>query len=579
MNENLITDKEYFDLEVLAKCRLPMAEEIQEPTKRVLVQQQPAPLNTIVMVPEEPVKTVHNFGKRLAGDVSGANGLCLYEGNNKVQARTEFLSPNLVKAERIKIHTKNDFEIIYRLYKKNFYVAADDDSFFMYLTDMDKWSKINRVLAMNGVTVTYTGRDAGQLFETFVNGITASEIEYPYKPGWNGGIFRYNENGELLPLKYTPFLTQKLITDSSLSIKKSFDVIIKQLKAVENESLRMFIFLLMHLALLGEVIETEKIKKTVFGLYGDIKAGEQIGSLFFQFYNRNSKEIHFLYDKDIADKVESCKDEVFVIIDSFPETKYKRMCAENNFSDIKDIIRKGTCEGFCLFVSDCGMVTDDAEVFYLVVEQKIVVEVENIKKALGTHIKFFTGWIKKEKDALKENILAEHKEQNFFNIFFDSYLILEKYFHYVGGENLENALGLKSRKQVKKVIQQIVNNVFLDYHGDWICDQFKETFFELNFKRVRGKETSLSFDEDKPFVYITSQYVCFRRKDFALFLKDFPSGMREMDILKVLKKYGWLATDDEKRYEKTVKFQKEPKKMVAVYKEFLFPCGSIEGGI
>lgn len=577
MNENLTVSEDYFDFDALAKCGLPMAEEIQEPPKRFLVPQQPVPINTIVTVNEEPVKTVHNFGKRLAGDVSGANGVCLYEGNNKVQVRTEFLSPNFVKAERIKIHTKNDFEIIYRLYKKNFYVAADDDSFFMYLTDMDKWSKINRVLAMNGVAVTYTGRDAGQLFETFVNGITASEIEYPYKPGWNGGIFRYNENGELLPLKKTPFLTQKLITDSSLSIKKSFDVIFKQLKAVEGESLRVFIFLLMHLALLGEVIETEKIKKTVFGLYGNIKAGEQIGSLFFQFYNRNNKEIHFLYDKDIADKVESCKDEVFVIIDSFPETKYKRMCAENNFSDIKDIMRKGNCEGFCLFVSDCGIVTDDAEVFHLTVDQKNVEVVENIKEALGTHIKFFTGWI--EKDALKENFFAEPKEQNFFNIFFDSYLILEKYFHYVGGENLENALGLKSREQIKKVIQQIVNNGFLDYHGDWICDQFKETFFELNFKRVRGKGTNLSFDEDDLFVYITAQYVCFRRKDLALFLKDFPSGMCEMDILKALKKFGWLATDDEKRYEKTVKFQKEPKKMVAVYKEYLFPYGSVEGGI
>jgi len=255
------------------------------------------------------------------------------------------------------------------------------------------------------------------------------------------------------------------------------------------------------------------------------------------------------------------------------------MCAENNFSDIKDIVYKGKCEGFCLFVSDCGMVTDDAEVFYLVVEQKTVVEVENIKKAVGTHIKFFTCWIEKEKEASSEIILAEHKEQNFFNIFFDSYLILEKYFHYVGGENLENALGLKSREQIKKVIQQIVNNGFLDYQGDWICDQFKETFFELNFKRERGKETSLSFDEEEPFAYITTQYVCFRRKDLALFLKDFPSGMREMDILKALKKYDWLSTDDEKRYEKTVKFQREPRKMVAIYKECLFPCGSIEGGI
>lgn len=579
MNENLTVDGNYFDLDALAKCRLPMTEEIQEPPKRFLVQQQPVPINTIITVPEEPVKTVHNFGKRLAGDVSGANGLCLYEGNNKVQVRTEFLSPNLVKAERIKIHTKNDFEIIYRLYKKNFYVAADDDSFFMYLTDMDKWSKINRVLAMNGIAVTYTGRDAGQLFETFVNGITVSEIEYPYKPGWNGGIFRYNENGELQPLKNTPFLTKKLITDSRLSIKKSLDIIFKQLKAVENESLRMFIFLLMHLALLGEVMETEEIKKTAFGLFGDIKAGEQIGSLFFQFYNRNNREINFLYDKDIADKVDDCKDEVFVIIDSFPETKYKRICAENNFSDIKDIICKGNCEGFCLFVSDCGIVTDDAEVFHLTVEQKGVVEVENIKEALGTHIKFFTGWIEKERCDLKENFFTEPKEQSLCNTFFNTYLILEKYLDYTGGENLENALGLKSREQVKKVIQQIINDGFLSYRGRWICDQFKETFSELNLKRVRDKKPYAELDGDEPFVYITSQYVCFRRKDLALFLKDFSPGMREIDILKALKKYGWLAMDDEKRYEKTVKFQKEPKKMVAVFKEFLFPCGSIEGGI
>ena len=101
MNKMITVDENYFDLEALAKCKLPMAEEIQEPPKRFLVQQQPVTINRMVIPLEEPVKTVHNFGKRLAGDVSGANGLCLYEGKNKVQVRTEFLSPNLVKAERL----------------------------------------------------------------------------------------------------------------------------------------------------------------------------------------------------------------------------------------------------------------------------------------------------------------------------------------------------------------------------------------------------------------------------------------------------------------------------------------------
>jgi len=275
-----------------------------------------------------------------------------------------------------------------------------------------------------------------------------------------------------------------------------------------------------------------------------------------------------LYDKGIVEKAEESKDEVLVILDNFPETKYKRVCAENNFSDIKDIIRKGNCEGVCLFVSDCGIVTDDAEVFYLTVKQKTVKEVENIKKALGTHIKFFTCWIEKERCNLKENFLAEPKEQSLCNIFFNTYLILEKYLDYAGGENLENALGLKSGEQVKHLIQQIINDGFLSYRGRWICDQFKETFLELNIKRVCDKKPYAELEGDEPFVYITSQYVCFRRKDLALFLKDFPHGMQDRDILKALKKYGWFATDDEKRYEKTVKFQKEPKKWLQFTRSF-----------
>ena len=64
--------------------------------------------------------------------------------------------------------------------------------------------------------------------------------------------------------------------------------------------------------------------------------------------------------------------------------------------------------------------------------------------------------------------------------------------------------------------------------------------------------------------------------------KGFPKitvGRRILVPKKALKKYGWLSTDHEKRYEKTVRFQKKPQKMVAVYKEFLFPCGSVEGGL
>lgn len=52
-----------------------------------------------------------------------------------------------------------------------------------------------------------------------------------------------------------------------------------------------------------------------------------------------------MYDKGIVEKAEESKDEVLVILDNFPETKYKRMRAENNFSDIKDTVCKGNCDG------------------------------------------------------------------------------------------------------------------------------------------------------------------------------------------------------------------------------------------
>ena len=398
MNENLTINEPYFDLEALAKCKFPTAENVKMPVGCIPIQMPTMICGSEITAVKETVKTVHNFGKRLAGDVSGANCLCLYEGDNKWQKRTEFLSPSLAKAERIKVHTKDGVEIAYRLFKQNFFVSAEDNDFFMYLADMDKWSNINRVLAMNGIAVTYTGRDAGQLFETYVNGITVSESEYPYKQGWNDGKFMYNENGK------------KLVTNDNLSHKKSFDAILEQLKAVKNKSVRLFIFLLMHLVLLGEVMDIEEIKKTVFGLYGNIKTGNQLGKLFFQFFNRDNDEICFLYDKDIIEHVERCKDEVFVIIDNFPETKYKQVCAENNLSDVKDTVFKGRCEGICLFVSDCGVVADDEKIFHLTAHQKELKEVEFIKEAVGTHIKYFTEWLERNAEDLKDSLKQSQKE-------------------------------------------------------------------------------------------------------------------------------------------------------------------------
>ena len=56
------------------------------------------------------------------------------------------------------------------------------------------------------------------------------------------------------------------------------------------------------------------------------------------------------------------------------------------------------------------------------------------------------------------------------------------------GENLENALGLKTREWVKQLIQRIVTDGFLDYRGDWICDQFKETFLSLISKEYENRK-------------------------------------------------------------------------------------------
>ena len=55
--------------------------------------------------------------------------------------------------------------------------------------------------------------------------------------------------------------------------------------------------------------------------------------------------------------------------------------------------------------------------------------------------------------------------------------------------------------------------------------------------------------------------------------KGFPKitvGRRILVPKKALKKYGWLSTDHEKRYEKTVRFQKSLKKWLQFIRNFCF---------
>ena len=92
-------------------------------------------------------------------------------------------------------------------------------------------------------------------------------------------------------------------------------------------------------------------------------------------------------------------------------------------------------------------------------------------------------------------------------------------------------------------------------------------------------DENVSFHSEEPFTYITKKYVCFREKDFNLFLKYFPEEMRRNDILRTLKRFEKLATDDEKSFQKNIWFQGEPRKMIVFHKEFLIPFDSVEGGI
>lgn len=522
------------------------------------------------------IKRVKKIGKYVAADIDGDNKLCIYEGDSKVYKQTDFLLPILEKAVRIIIHTKTGTEVWYKVYKKQYYVLAEETEQCFYISQkcFEKWASVTKVLAENGVTVAYTGRDARQLLETYVNNIVKSTIEYPYKSGWNNEKFMCNENGVIHKHTETPFLTNVLITDENMSPKKAIDIIFEQLRQVGEKKLRLFIFCFMHLSLLGEMIGDRTAKEMIFGLYGDFKIVTEIGYLFFRIYNRNRKKLSFLYDKEIVSELQKSKDEVFVIADNYPDTKYKRERAEENMSDIKDCIVKGDCDSYCLIISDCGVTSEDENIFRLTVYQKEIEEIEMIKEALGTHIKYFVEWVGKNIERFKNR-----SRQRLYNTFYLVYEIINEYFSYVGGESIAKALKLKSDSEARYLIKKMVDSGYKDYHGEWICDQFRELFHEFNFKRVRGTEDNLNFNSVEPFAYITEKYVYIRRCDIKLFLKHFPKGVREIDILRALKKDKYIYTDNEKRYEKTVKFQKTPRKMIALDKDYIFPIGSVEGGM
>lgn len=481
----------------------------------------------------------------------------------------------ITKVNELQAENKEGVSILYEiLYKADNFARIEE----IYISKEELYGKnVISILAENKICVSnHKGVDTSALIRNYILSKAYKMELFPYSPGWREGKFmvRMKEHKEI---QDTPFFKKVLLRDDSISQGKALKILKKQLLEISSDVSRAFINFILHYALLKNVIKEEIRLNEIFVVYGRQSVLEEISYLFFQFYNRNTQIKHYLYDADIVEQMLMCKDEVFVIVDNHPDTDYKRNRALKNFSDIKDIVLRGECGCTCLIISDCGVVEANNEIFHLIINLLEIQRIAGIREALGTHIKNFTEWVENNYNYIASMICEPDEDFQVIKTFLIVFAVLDMY-ECGNEENFDECLKIKIDDNLYSIVKELTENAYCDYNGDWICECFREAFVKTNMRRISDK-AEVDMKSDEAFVYIRKEYVCFREKEIELILKHFPSGMRRIDILKALKKCGYILSDDDKRYEKNVLVKGGPVKMIVANKELLFPTGSVEGAM
>lgn len=520
--------------------------------------------------PHSKLPEIEDEGRWLAPDNRGKFEMYVYYWTQNGLKKKRFCNGIIKFAIKIIINMPENAEVWYCIIVENVYTRE----FLISERDLMKTIETFRIFSENGIAFSYTARDAIVLLHNYIFSVVKEIKEYPYSPGWHGNSFLYNK--DIPAFTDTPFFRKKLLINNDITQKKAFDMLIDDICKIEDKALRLFILLFLHYALLASKIKILKVN-SIFALFGEEQIIKNVGYLFFQFYNKDKVDVNYLYDSDVLKKMSECKDEIFLITDKYPDTKYKKQLAEKNLSDIKDFVESGECNCLCLILSNHGILEANQDVFHFVVNQKIIEASQLLTESLGTHISYFISWTESKINTFENVKIGD------CTILYDSlaqvYNYISKYYEYIGGRELFSQLDFVSDNEVFSVLRKMVSQAYNDYQGSWICERFEYAFKKLNFKRVYNFDENVSFHSEEPFTYITKKYVCFREKDFNLFLKYFPEEMRRNDILRTLKRFEKLATDDEKRFQKNIWFQGEPRKMIVFNKEFLIPFDSVEGGI
>lgn len=522
-------------------------------------------------MPNQQVWKMEDYGRGIAPDDEGRAEMYVYRRTGNSLKKSRFCIGIIKYAIKVIVNIDKGAETWYRIIVENMYIRE----FFISEKQLMKATEAFRIFSENGIIFSYTARDALMLLHNYIFSVVGEIKEVPFCPGWKGKKFLYNT--DIPMLTNTPFLSKNLIINKDISQKKAFDMMIEKICLFEDEELRLFIILFLHYALIKKWVQNIN---TLFVLFGDDNALSRLAYMFFQFYNREQIKVNYLYDVDIMKKVSGCKDEIFVVMDKCPDTKYKKQLAEKNLSDIKDYVESGKCRCLCLILSNYGVAEPDEAMFRLTVRQKQVEISDDLAETLGTHISHFVSYLEnKFTDLVYIKKTEDNEKKLMYNIFDAISGLLESYYEYIGGENLFEHIKLNSGEKKNYVLQKLIDEAYNDYGGDWICEHFQEIFKKLNLKRLYVNDPNIDFYSEDPFAYITKKYICFREKDFQLFLKYFPREIRKNDILKILKRYEWLVTDNEKRFKKNVWIQGAPRKMIVLHKDFLISFDSVEGSV
>lgn len=514
---------------------------------------------------------INNYGETLVV-LPNENKMAFVSMKNMKLKPTYISEGTITEVCEILVHTekaKKEPFYIFTVCTASFYT----NQFIISKNDMENPKKFFNILSKNGIRVFLKYRNSAmiELFLLYIyKNLKITGIEYPYSPGWHNKKFYICEEISYLT---TPFFKKRLHHNNSIAPAKSAKNLLSCIINLNNRLLSFFIFIIIHSAMLFSLMpESFRLKKPIV-FFGESQILNKLYDLFFCFFKEDNSHKFFLHDKDVIAKLEDSKDEIFAITDS-PKTYYQKNVSTENFGNIKNYLESGKTQCICIILSNCGIVKNEPDVIGISIKDINTLNlIDTDNSYLQTHIKHFTSWAEKSEISFRKLPLEysniEYHSQA--NMFLNILKITTVYYDEVANIDLFSIFKIRSGTHAEKLIFELLNVTQEDMCGSWICEKFKEVFFDMIDKNkliLCNPRDDFIFSDDRITALEYTTDICIRYCDMDKFLKYFPENLRVIDILRELKAMDLLISDKDKLIRKK-SIKNTYIDMVSIKKEFL----------